>query len=163
MSLDIRPFLASDITDAYLEWLNDPEVTRFSNQRFRKHTRESCASYVGTFAGTRNEFLLLSDADGPVGTMTVYRTPQHGTADIGIMIGNRYKWGRGYGFTAWSAVLSRLLAEGTRKVTGGTARPNVAMVRIMQKAGMHLEGVREDQEIIDGEPADILYFARFGQ
>ncbi|MCC6247256.1 MAG: hypothetical protein IT499_05810, partial [Rubrivivax sp.] len=29
----LRPFTAADITDAYIGWLNDPEVVRYSNQR----------------------------------------------------------------------------------------------------------------------------------
>jgi RimJ/RimL family protein N-acetyltransferase len=42
--LRLRPFQAADINDTYLGWLNDPEVTRFSNQRFHQHTAESCAA-----------------------------------------------------------------------------------------------------------------------
>ena len=39
--LRLDPFQQVDITEPYLSWLNDPEVTRFSNQRFRQHTAES--------------------------------------------------------------------------------------------------------------------------
>jgi RimJ/RimL family protein N-acetyltransferase len=48
-----------------------------------------------------------------------------------------------------------------RKVTGGTLRCNAAMVRIMQACGMQPDGVRAGQELVDGEPQDVLYFARF--
>jgi hypothetical protein len=40
----LRPFEAADINATYLGWLNDPEVTRYSNQRFHQHTPESCAA-----------------------------------------------------------------------------------------------------------------------
>ena len=49
----LRPFGAADVTDAYVGWLNDPEVTRFSNQRFRTHTRGSCEEYLASFAAMR--------------------------------------------------------------------------------------------------------------
>jgi RimJ/RimL family protein N-acetyltransferase len=59
-------------------------------------------------------------------------------------------------------VLEALLREpGIRKVTGGTARPNQAMVRIMEQSGMELEAVRARQELIEGQPVDLLYYARF--
>ena len=164
--LRLRPFQAGDINATYLSWLNDPAVMRFSNQRFRTHTAESSAAYLASFSGTRNSFLLIEQrSDGrPIGTATVYRSPQHGTADIGLMVGNRQCWGQGYGREAWQAVLEALLKEpGIRKVTGGTARPNEAMVRIMEQSGMELEAVRARQELIEGQPVDLLYYARFAE
>lgn len=162
--LRLRPFQAADINATYLAWLNDPEVNRFSNQRFREHTFESCTAYLASFAGTSNSFLLIEQRQDqtPIGTATVYRNSRHGTADIGLMVGERRSWGQGYGSEAWQAVLEALLAEaGMRKVTGGTARPNQAMVRIMQQSGMDLEAVRARQELIEGQPVDLLYYSRF--
>ena len=164
--LRLRPLEAADITATYLAWLNDPVVTRFSNQRFHQHTPDSCAAYLASFAGSSNSLLLIEQRQDqrPIGTATVYRNNQHGTADIGLMVGERRCWGQGYGREAWQAVLEALLAEaGMRKVTGGTARPNQAMVRIMEQSGMELEAVRARQELIEGQPVDLLYYARFSE
>jgi len=61
-------------------------------------------------------------------------------------------------------VLKALLADaGIRKVTGGTARPSRAMVRIMEQSGMELEAVRARQELIEGKHVDLLYNARFSE
>ena len=162
--LFLRPFKAADITDTYLGWLSDPEVTRFSNQRFNAHTPESCTAYLASFTGTVNSFLMIERlADcRHIGTATVYRNTHHGTADIGLMVGETSCWGQGYGREAWQGVLEFLLAEpGTRKITGGTARPNQAMVRIMEQSGMELEAVHSCQELIEDQPVDLLYYARF--
>ena len=164
--LQLRPFRLTDITANYLSWLNDPEVTRFSNQRFRQHTAESSAAYTASFNGSSDSFLLLERLEdhAPIGTATVYRNGHHGTADIGLMLGERRCWGQGYGREAWQAVLEALLEEpGLRKVTGGTARPNRAMVKIMEQSGMELEAVRARQELIEGQPVDLLYYARFAE
>ena len=162
--LRLRPFLATDVTPAYLAWLQDPIVTRFSNQRCRKHTLASCQAYQHSFTASVNSFLLIEHCqdNAAIGTMTVYRTPQHGTADIGLMLGNRNYWRQGLGLEAWLAVLEHLLQEqGMRKVTGGTARPNTGMVRIMEESGMTLEAVRQRHELIEGDAVDLLYYARF--
>lgn len=164
--LHLRPFQVADINATYLGWLNDPEVTRFSNQRFQQHTAESCTAYLASFAGSSNSFLLIEQLEDqrPLGTATVYRNNWHGTADVGLMLGEQRCWGQGYGREAWQAVLEALLAEeGMRKVTGGTARPNRAMVRIMEQTGMELEAVRVRQELIEGLPVDLLYYARFSE
>ena len=94
----------------------------------------------------------------------MYRNIRHGTADIGMMLGERRCWGKGYGREAWQAVLEALLAEtGMRKITGGTVRPNRAMIRIMEQSGMTLEAVRARHELIEDQAVDLLYYARFAK
>jgi ribosomal-protein-alanine N-acetyltransferase len=159
-----RPFKETDITENYIGWLNDPVVMRFSNQRFNRHTATSSSAYLKEFDGSLNSFLLIERRSDiiPIGTATVYRNCHHGTADIGLMIGDRRCWGQGYGQESWRVILNSVLSEcGIRKVTGGTARPNRAMVKIMEQSGMALEAIRERQEIIDGQEVDILYYSQF--
>lgn len=160
----LRLFQPADITAEYIGWLNDPVVTQFSNQRFFYHTAESCAQYVAEFVGSGNLFLKVEQkADGVcVGTMTAYHHPQHRTVDMGIMVGRRTEWGRGLGQDAWNTLLAWLLGQYcVRKVTAGTMRCNLAMVRLMERSGMSLEAVRPQQELLDGVPQDLLYFGKF--
>lgn len=162
--LTIRPFHADDIDDSYLGWLNDPVVTRFSNQRFHRHDRTSAAAYLRSFDSGPSLFLSLRRAadDVAIGTMTAHVAMQHATADMGLLIGNPAAWGQGYGLEAWSCVMRWLLGEGgMRKVTAGTAAPNRGMLAIIERSGMDLEGTRRAQEIIEGNPVDILLFGRF--
>lgn len=161
----LTPFAPVDITAEYLSWLNDPEVVKYSNQRFIAHTAESCAKYLDSFAGTGNLFLkILRKSDGAaVGTMTAYYSAPHRTVDVGIMVGNREAWGRGIGQDAWNTLLAWLLAqECVRKLTAGTMRCNGAMVRLMERSGMIHEAVRPQQELFDGVPQDLLYYGKFG-
>ena len=89
--LVLEPFTEVAIGPQYLGWLNDPQVTRFSNQRFSRHTGESARSYLATFDGSDNLLLAIRLADGGrmIGTMTAYIAVPHGTADMGLMIGDR--------------------------------------------------------------------------
>ena len=160
----VRPFAAEDISVTYLAWLRDPAVVCFSNQRFRVHTLESCRFYLATFTDSSNHFLAICDQKSGtmLGTLTVYCSTPHGTADIGIMIGERNVWGKGIGAEAFCLVLSALKASGAiRKVTAGTLAVNKGMVRIMEKAGMRHEATRRAQELFDGAPADVVYYATF--
>ena len=157
-------FSAADITEDYLGWLNDPIVTRLSNQRFVTHDRASSERYLASFDGSPHHFLSVRrrDGDRAIGTMTAYVSPHHGTADMGIMIGERSAWGGGFGQDAWNSLLAWLLGEGgMRKVTAGTLAINQPMIRIAEQSGMMLEGRRARQEIVEGEAVDILQYARF--
>jgi ribosomal-protein-alanine N-acetyltransferase len=160
----LSQFQTADITSDYVGWLNDPMVVQFSNQRFFAHTPASCARYLASFDGTGSLFLKIErKGDGAsVGTMTAYHSLQHRTVDVGIMVGRRTEWGGGLGQDAWNTLLAWLLdRDCVRKVTAGTMRCNVAMVRIMERSGMSLEAVRPQQELLNGVPQDLLYFGRF--
>jgi ribosomal-protein-alanine N-acetyltransferase len=160
----LRPFVVSDIVRSYIGWLNDPEVVRYSNQRFLRHDAETCGSFFESFRGTDNLFLAIDGVNERrvVGTMTAYRSRHHGTVDVGIMLGDRQVWGRGYGLEAWNMLADWLLgAGGMRKLTCGTLACNHAMRSIAERSGMQLEATRQAQEIVAGVPQDVLYYARF--
>ena len=162
--VDLFPFVTSDVTDTYIGWLNDPEVTQFSNQRFLKHDHDSCMKYLATFFNSNNLFLSVRRRDygQAIGTMTVYFSAHHGTADVGILIGERTVWGMGYGQDAWSTVIGWLSCHrAIRKVTAGTVAGNHGMITLIERSGMELEAVRKNQEIVEGKPADLLYYAKW--
>lgn len=164
--ISLKPFLVADINDEYINWLNDKNVMKFSNQRFFVHSYESCMLYRASFEGTENLFIgihRLSD-DKLIGTLTAYFSTNHGTVDVGIMIGNSSLWGMGFGLDAWITFTNWLLGlKGIRKLTAGTLAPNLGMIKLMERSGMILEATRKFQEIFEGRPEDILYYAKFNE
>ncbi len=159
----LAPFVVNDMTPVYLGWLNDPEVVRFSNQRFRRHDAATALAYLQSFEGTDNLFLAIREAQAGalIGTMTAYVDRRHGTADLGLLIGERGVWGQGFGLAAWQLLGDALLAcPGMRKITAGTLGCNIGMLRIMQHSGMVPEGLRRQQELVDGEPQDMHLYGR---
>jgi RimJ/RimL family protein N-acetyltransferase len=160
----IRPFNSSDITSEYLGWLNDQIVTKYSNQRFAQHTFESSFNYLASFQNTSNYFLGICDYfdNNLVGTLTVYHNAQHGRADIGILVGDPDSWGKGIGLDAFKTVVHSLEKCGkVRKICAGTMRPNIRMIKIFEKTGLFLEATRRCHEIFEGQPVDILLYAKF--
>lgn len=163
--VSIRVFNKHNLTNEYISWLNDPEVVKFSNQRFKAHTLQTSIQYLESFTESNNLFLsiYIQSIQKFIGTMTVYFNWHHGTADVGIMIGDKSYWKGGFGSDAFSTVVNWLIEEQKiRKVTAGTLSCNQGMIKIMSSAGMQPDGVRKRQEIVDGIPVDIQYYARFG-
>lgn len=161
----LEPFSAIHLTPTYVAWLNDPEVVRFSDQRFREHTIESCRGYVESFVGSPNAFwAILRRADTPahVGTVSMYLDPHHGVADFGIMVGDRGAWGTGVGYDAWRGLCEYAFREiEVRKVTAGTLSVNASMLRIMEKAGMVPDGVRQKHCLFEGAEVEVVHAALF--
>ena len=160
----IRIFTDRDITEDYISWLNDPEVVKYSNQRFKFHDHDSSKAFLKSIDNLDAIFLKIVHLESNefIGTMTVYFSINHNTADIGIMVGNRKFWNQGLGEEAWTTVMNFLLDKlNVRKVTGGALACNKGMIRIFEKAGMVQDGIRRDQEIFDNKAHDIVYFAKF--
>ena len=81
-------------------------------------------------------FILVSRLSDytPIGTMTVYVSIPHGTADLGIMIGDRTVWGMGYGEDAWCTMVAWLSTrQEIRKLTAGTLACNLGMIKLMER------------------------------
>lgn len=162
--INLRMFEKSDVNDTYVSWLNDIEVVKYSNQRFIHHTIDSCYKYLDSFLDTDNIFMAVEDKATMTlcGSVTAYIQTNHGTADIGLLIGNKDFWGKGVGFEAWTLMMGFLFNQcDIRKVTGGTLDVNIGMVRIMQKSMMIHEATREDQELLDNKPVNVVYFCKF--
>jgi ribosomal-protein-alanine N-acetyltransferase len=162
--VSLRRFTTADINQRYLGWLNDTKVTRFSNQRFSSHNVKTARAYLDSFASSPNLFLLISDRGSgeALGTMTAYASLPHSTVDVGILLGEITRWGQGLGTEAWCLLVEWLIGEaGVRKLTAGCAAGNQGMIRLAEAAGMGLEAIKRAHEIIDGEPQDLFYYARF--
>ena len=163
-SIKLCEFTKSHINNKYIGWLNDCQVVKYSNQRFKQHSFDSCGEYLQSFKDTENLFLAiyLKDNNKFIGTMTAYYSLPHKVADLGLMIGDKNCWGKGVGQEAWQMLMTYMLeTKKVRKVTGGTLSCNLGMVSIMKKTGMQLDGKRINHELVSDTPMDVLYFAKF--
>ncbi|MBO6947064.1 MAG: GNAT family N-acetyltransferase [Rhodospirillales bacterium] len=163
--LTLRPFDTSrHLTAQYVAWLNDPDVVRYSEQRHKVHTIESCRAFVEGFDQGPSRLWAIErrDDDTHIGNIHADIDTINSLADVAILIGNRYAWGHGFGLEAWDAVLGWLLNEyKVRKVVAGCMESNTAMLRIMQKSAMTPDGERKAHYLLDGQPEDIVFCAKF--
>jgi len=159
-----RLFLTEDITDKYISWLQDPLVTKYSNQRLLKHDYQSCLNYFNSFEGTENFFLAIEKLEEKtmIGTLTCYVSLHSSLVDVGILIGEHNVWGKGYGQDIWDSALNWLIKDcGYHKITAGTVRSNKGMLSLMERSNMKLEAVKVNQEFFEGKFEDLLYYAKF--
>ncbi len=162
--LILEPFPADLLTERYVGWLNDPEVVRFSEQRHRAHTLDSCRDFIATFDGTANGLWAIrvkSDDLRHIGNISTEIDATTGTGDIRILIGDRAAWGTGMGAEAWNAVMAHLFDDlGMAMVTAGTLAGNTGMRRIMEKSGMRETHRHPGPTPVDGQAMDLVFAAR---
>ena len=143
--LYLRPLAPSDVTDAYVGWLNDPEVNRFLEVRLIPQTYETVLSYVKSYDANDKRYMwgiFPNHAAEPVGTATLYDINRtHGTGEIGLLIGEMACWGKGASGEAMELILAFAFDTlGLRRATGGSYALNHGMNFTFKRLGFSLEG-----------------------
>lgn len=163
--LRIIPFREKHLTGRYVGWLNDKKLMRYSEQRHKIHTIETCRVYLESFQNTPNYFWAIETKDealGHIGNINAYVDVNNLIADLGILIGERRAANRHFGLEAWSGVCRFLFEHnGVRKVTAGTIATNTSMIRLASRAGMSPDGTRRRHYLWEGQEVDIELFGLF--
>lgn len=149
----------------YLGWMQDPLVQRFLESRHAHHTEASLRAFVET-ALADPDTLMMGIRDRATGTHVgnikigpVNR--YHGTADIGLMIGDRSAWGRGFGSAAIGGICDLARDRmGVRKATAGASTENPGSVRAFLKMGFEIEGRRRAHMQTDDGLEDLILLGR---
>jgi len=156
----LESFTEDDVGDRYLGWLNDAEVNRFLEVRHDRQTRAMALEFVRSFAGPteRHMWAVRAGDGGPlIGTATMHTiNRRHGTAELGIMIGERAYWGGTTALDVLSLMIEFAFGSGElRRLTAGTYARHWGMNLLYKRLGFALEGTlrlayRLDDEYVDG-------------
>jgi len=158
----LRPLERTDLNERYLNWLNDPEVTRYTETGSFPSSTEDLDNYYGSMSGSRNDVLLaVEDKQSGKHIGNVKLGPihwLHRSATFGILIGEKEFWGKGVGLEA-----TRLMVEygfdrlNLHRIDLGVFAEHEAAVRCYEQAGFKLEGRMREDLFHDGEYKDRLW------
>ena len=154
--INLRPMNMGDLDGPYMDWLNDYEITRFLETGAFPTTRASLQSYLKSVARHPNNVMLAiidRKTKKHVGNIKLGNIhPIHRNGDVGILVGDRRFWGKGYGSEATDMVLdwgfSRL---NLHKITLGVYADHAPAVRAYKKLGFKIEGTLRDHLFRDGK------------
>ena len=157
--LHLRSARPSDASDRYVAWLNDAEINRYLELRFSTHTLAGVKAYIAEMAeSTTYVFLaiVLNDGERHIGNIKIGPINRaHRYADIGIVIGEKDAWGKGYATEAIS-LATRYAFEtlGLHRLEAGAYEPNMGSAKAFIKAGWHEEGREIAKWSVDGKFVD---------
>lgn len=163
--LKLRELCAEDANNNYARWMNDPEVNRFTESRYDQHTPESLNSFITTIINSSDQLILaivVKENDQHIGNIKLGDIkPNHGTADIGIIIGEKDLWGYGYASEAINVLAEYAFnAIGLYKLTAGSYMTNKGSIRAFEKSGFEIEGILKEHCISDGKRVDVALLRR---
>ncbi|MBE3561800.1 MAG: GNAT family N-acetyltransferase [Ktedonobacteraceae bacterium] len=142
-------------------WERDDVVWRYDPRRpYSRTMSEFLPGFERNYVrgnGHQFWFIIENEHHLPIGTITYFNIDlRTGQAEMGLGIGDRSQWGKGYGSEAIRTLVRHLFTTtGLVRIYAETARANTAARRAFARAGF-----REVSEILDprssGEPWVLL-------
>ena len=162
--LILRPWKESDAEEAFANWMNDPDVTKYLTW-----TPHGDISVTRALLKVREEeckrpdcyhwAVVLKDGNILIGDIEAGIVDEYQeTGGIGYCIGKAW-WGKGFMTEALTEVLRYCFEEvGFYRINGIHAAENVGSSRVMEKCGLKYEGTRRKafRLLGTGERVDIV-------
>lgn len=163
--VSLYPFSEELLTLEYVNWLNNPDVVKFSEQRHKQHSLDTCKEYYRAMQESDHYFWAIicnQTTQKHIGNLTAYIDRNNFIADLAIMVGDLNYQGQGYGREAWILACNYLLdSKEIRKITAGTMAINKPMLKLMEFSGMKQEGIRSNHFLVEGKPVDLVFAAKY--
>ncbi len=165
----LREVRLSDVNDNYYQWMNDPEVTKYLEVRFKPQSMEEIKNYVEMRAGNQDEpfFAIITKDEihshignaklGPINWI-------HRNADVSLFIGCKHLWRKGY-----ATEVIRLLSDyafntlNLCKLKAGVYSENLASYSAFKAAGFEIEGRLKKQVTCNGKRQDVILLGKVNE
>jgi RimJ/RimL family protein N-acetyltransferase len=157
---ELRP---SDVNAAYCRWMNDPGVNQYLESRFQPATEKSIKRFVQGVLDDPNSCLFgirLRENDEHIGNIKIGPiTLRHYLAEVGILIGEKRLWGKGYASEALN-LLIEFAFNGLKlhKLSAGCYSVHESSFSLFTKSGFEVDGVRKQHWFSQGKYVDGILF-----
>jgi len=162
----LRPLQRDDLNERYLTWLNDPEINRYLETGIFPSTQEDLEHFYERVMGSPNAVMLAiieKSSDRHIGNIKLEPIHWvHRWATLGILIGEKDCWGKGYGVEAVRLMVKYAFERlNLQKVDLGVIADNIRAVKAYEKVGFIVEGRLKRHVFLDGKYVDVLKMAIF--
>ena len=144
----------------FVRWFNDPEVRYWLNMSEGPElTLEDEREWYEEMRGDPARVVWVIEADGtPIGNLGLFGIDEtHGRGTLGIAVGEKEDWSRGYGTEAIRLVVGYAFGEmGLRRVELNTDEDNARGIRCYEKSGFVKEGLLRSYRLRRGKPVNCL-------
>ena len=163
------PFGDEHLNDPrYYGWLTDYEVVKTINRLdyIMPVALDDVRAYCAAVMRSKTDLfwaVYYRPEDAFVGTIRISGINWYaGTADVGILIGEKTKWGKGVATDSIRTVGTYLFnALGLRRLTAGLMAVNEPMRKVFLRLGFKEEGRLREQDRYEGAFCDHVYLGCF--
>ena len=157
----LREVRITDADENYYNWMNDNEVTKYLESRFYPQSKEKIEEYIRSINDNPNYVFLAiieKKSNTHIGNIKLGRINWfHRLADVGLIIGEKTAWGKGYATEAIKLVTEYAFRKlNLHKLAAGCCKENIASEKAFKKNGYIVEGIRKKHSFYNGKYADVI-------
>ena len=150
----LRVLRLHDVSECYVEWLNDYEVTKFTEQRYFRHTVESTQTFVRQKDNSEGDLLFGIFFGGRhIGNIKLGPIRfEHMSAKVSYFIGEKKFWGKGIASKCVETVVHFAVKElGLKKINAVYYENNIGSTKVLEKCGFVVEGNKISDVIFENK------------
>jgi RimJ/RimL family protein N-acetyltransferase len=150
----------------YQHWLNDFDMLRLIDRRFRPHSAEWITQWYERHSSGALDSLVFTvianDGGRPVGNIALQDLDMRNrSAELGLFIGDANNRGKGYGAEATTLLVNfAFKVLGLRNVMLRVFEYNEGAIRVYEKVGFREFGRRTQCQFMDGRFWDVVLMER---
>lgn len=151
----LRPMTEADLP-FFLRWLNDPDINRWLAMP-DSGPPVSLEQEKEWYERTKNDpnqlvWSIEADAGGLLGNVALHRGFRSDSAELGLFIGEKGEWSKGYGTDAVRTTVAYAFSQmGLRRIYLHTDVENQRAHRCFEKCGFRQEGLVKEYRLRWGE------------
>lgn len=155
-----------DLEGNWYKWLNDPVVTKLQNKGIFVNSRELQRKYYHKMMESKNDVLLAiidKETETHIGCVGLHHIDSvHRSAELGIVIGEKEFWGKGYGRKTWNLITHYgLFILNLHRIYVNIMCGNNPSIRSAKASGYVVEGTIQDMYYKNGEYHHALILSVF--
>jgi len=157
----LRTIVQADLNQSYLDWFNDSEVTHHMVKgAFPQHIEQQKVYFENVIVSHDHLVLAIicNDEQVHIGNVGLHHIdPVHRYAELGIIIGDKRYWGKGYGAEAIRLICQHGFNQlNLHRIELGVLGCHAAAIRSYEKIGFQHEGIRRKQIFKNGQYEDVV-------
>ena len=165
-NIQLKELNSQLVSDRYVEWMNDFQITKLTEQRFFKHTKKTIIEFVNEKKYSKNEYLFgifyVNEKKTHIGNIKLGPINYHHKfAEISYLIGDLRFQNKGLATKAIEQVL--VLAKKKyklKKIIASLYSNNIAYKRVLEKNKFKLEGIIKKKFVFKKKRLDQLIFGK---
>src|ERR1051326_2339982 len=160
----LRALRESDLQGSWHTWFNDPEVNIYQNKGIYPNTRKKQADFFASLNRDYSQVTLAIEAVDRgvhIGNVTLKNLSDvHRSAELGIVIGDKAYWGKGYGAQAWWLMTRYgFLTLNLNRIMAHIFKGNQRSLRASSRSGFLVEGEMTDYYYRNGTYHNVVVLA----
>ena len=161
--MELRPFGREHVTQEYIDWFNDPEVTEYNRHGSVKYTLELALEYLDEVQHSSGSIvfaIIAKDTNRHIGNISLQKIDLLSrNAEYAVIIGNKEYWGKGIAKEASRLILQHGFKElNLHRIYCGTPVKNIPMKKLAASLGFVQEGIRKEAMFKNGEFVDVIEY-----